>query len=54
MSYAYRTRKKAIKRAKKEHADKVKHGQLPPELMPKNPNPPKLLGSLADFMGVPA
>ncbi len=49
MSYAYQSRKKAIKRAKREHADKVEHGQLPADLMPKNPNPPKFLGTLADF-----
>ena len=50
MSYAYRSRKKAIKRAKREHADKVLHGQLPRALMPKNPNPPEFLGTLEDLL----
>lgn len=35
MSYAYRNRKKEIKRLKKKHASELKHDQLPPKLMPK-------------------
>ena len=50
MSYAYRARKKAIKRAKKVHEDELEHGQLLPEHMPVNPHPPKFLGTLEDLL----
>lgn len=50
MSYAYRKRKKAIKKLKKRHEYKLDRNQLPPDLMPENPFPPKFIGTLADIL----
>lgn len=46
MSYAYQSRKKAIKHLKKDHDT----NKLEPKQMPVNPHPPKCLGTLAELV----